>query len=342
MESEKFNFLDYRRSRFNRLCQQEFFETLLEMRCAYQWDAKTGYSSAYWYDTVLPYLGGYRQKGWDYRKFPALYQLPQRSGTCPMEAIFAILHYQLKEQIPLYKKTKILYRQWALNTSLRDFKSAPNYSIHKLISHVAQQQARSIQKGFEKWGLTESLYKELTADLVTIEIELKKIKRDALQHEKEINTGPIQVMGSPFRMDVTQANHSDNQQKESAEGNKAEGNKQASKQLPKQTTSQPVDHEDLVLTDPCDLLTPEQVLKKESAHSSLPGNEIQTWINECLTHNLLPCLKDPFWSKLPEKELTKWIDALASSQLQKTTSNPHYYLLSRRLIIFMYWPLSIN
>ncbi len=305
----------------NRLCQQEFFETILEMRCAWMWDVQSKYSSAYWYETVLPYLGGHRQKGWDYRKFPALYQLPQRSGTCSMEAIFALLHYQLKEQIPLYKKTKILYRQWALNTSLKDFKNAPNYSIHKLISHVAQQQARSIQKGFEKWGLTESLYKELTADLVTIEIESKKIKQDALQHEKEIHTSPIQVMGSPFRKDVIQANHTDN------ETNSAAGKKQAPIK-----TDPPVQYG---LSNPCDLWTPDQVLIKETGnHSSLPVKEIQTWINRCLAHDLLPHLHDPFWSKLPEKELTKWIDALVSSQLVKKQGA--YFLDTQSSVNYFY------
>jgi hypothetical protein len=289
----------------NRLCRQEFFETILEMRCAYLWELNTNYSSEFWYETVLPYLGGYKVKGLDYRKFPAMFQLPQRSGTCTMEAIFALLHYQLKHEILLYKKSKIIYRQWALNYSLNEFAQAPNYSYHKLISLVAQQQARSIQHGFQKWRLDESLYKNLTAELMTFEISLNKIKQKALQNEKGFFSNPIDITAIPYQVDqeVDDCNLASYQDDEDQPKTKITQNN---------FYLRPVRSSKVILE------------RENSPDSTLTKDEILSWTVIGFRQDLLPSLNDPFWGKIPEKELSKWIEALADHvTLPKIPSEKH-------------------
>ncbi len=283
----------------NRLCQEDFFENLLEAVCFTKWGESA--NPSLWYQVFLPYLGGTIDRS------NQTYETLQRSNSNEVKTLFGLLRYHLRQDLPLYKRIKLLYRQEILHEATEKLGDSPHRSFIHLIRQIIKQQAKSLEKVWKKWALNKEPERvnRLIHELSGFEIKAKEAKKQLSIEEPVAQPRlPSQSVEGIYRDDLfsEQPHHF------------FKANAQ-----PTLSRHQPFNHQVRNQKEP------PYSLNEMAAKDSLP-NEIKLWVQTAYRSNTLPSIFDPSWEKIPENQLENWI--IGISQVVSGRGVPYFYLLA--------------
>lgn len=140
----------------------EFFQLFLELNILPLAKGNATASEKNIYQGMINYLNGKQLEGKNPIDFPEFYMQAQRSGSCAMKSIFAMLHQailnpdgvkklsteEMLQRLELYKTIKFFYKRESLLDMCRAYLSSGKYdrTTERLISQVAAQWVRTANK----------------------------------------------------------------------------------------------------------------------------------------------------------------------------------------------------
>jgi hypothetical protein len=194
----------------------EIYQHLLELQIQSSSDVNAEFSERNIYIGVINYLDGTRVSPENPKDYPELYMQPQRSGSCAMKSIFAMLRQAIiqpdgqqtqstKEKLKrlqTYKTIKFFYKRQSLLDMCDEYFKSNNYdrTTHRLISQVASQWARAARKlynggvnPYQAGGqpiLSEEILQKVEATVLDIK---EKLSQQKIAHNKIENTFPLSL-----------------------------------------------------------------------------------------------------------------------------------------------------
>jgi Protein of unknown function (DUF3638) len=194
----------------------EIYQHLLEIQFESSTDVNAEFSERNIYIGVINYLDGTRVTPENPKDYPELYMQPQRSGSCAMKSIFAMLRQAIIQpdgqhtqstteklkRLQTYKTIKFFYKRQSLLDMCDEYFKSNNYdrTTHRLISQVASQWARAARKlynggvnPYQAGGqpiLSEEILQKMEATVVDIK---EKLSLQKIAHHKIEKTFPLSL-----------------------------------------------------------------------------------------------------------------------------------------------------
>lgn len=166
------------------LCDHKLIQALLEMQTVPFWDRNTTCQADNIYHGVLKHLGGTLEPRYDPLTHLDLYESAQRGGSCTMQCLYAVQFYKtVIERLPdpaalgEYKLFKYRYRKKSLIEACHYFLNGSfNFQEYCLINDVKSSLSNMALKLCRKNLLNDQELKECSASLEHIEQKLREKK----------------------------------------------------------------------------------------------------------------------------------------------------------------------